>query len=105
MAFGKKLAVTANNIANVNTNGFKKSRAVFNEGPHGGVQINIKQMPAPGHPILAEENGQMIEGETSNVDLSEEIPQLILIRSGYQANVKAVQTEDKVLGSIIDIIR
>jgi flagellar hook protein FlgE len=104
-AFGKKLTVTADNIANVNTDGFKKSRCVFKEGPQGGVQANIQRIDAPGHPIREEMRGRISEKETSNVDLTEEIPQLILGRRGYQANVKAIQTKDEILGAIIDILR
>jgi flagellar hook protein FlgE len=104
-AFGKKLGVIANNIANVNTEAFKKSRAIFKEGPHGGVQVSINGIDTPGHPIMDEGNGEMTNRETSNVDLTEEIPRLMLTKRGYQANLKTIKTQDEMLGSLIDILR
>ena len=104
-AFGKKLGVIANNIANVNTEGFKKSRAIFNEGSHGGVQVSINRVDTPGYPIMDEDTGEMTDKETSNVGLIEEIPQLIMAKRGYQANLKTVKAQDEMLGSLIDILR
>lgn len=104
-AFGKKLGVIANNIANVNTEGFKKSRAILKEGPNGGVQVSINRINSPGYPIMEEGTGEMTDRETSNVDLTEEIPQLLLTRRGYQANVKTIKTQDEMLGTLIDILR
>lgn len=104
-AFGKKLGVIANNIANVNTEGFKKSRAILKEGPNGGVRVSINRINSPGYPIMEEGTGEMTDRETSNVDLTEEIPQLLLTRRGYQANVKTIKTQDEMLGTLIDILR
>ena len=104
-AFGKKLGVTANNIANVNTDGFKKSRAILQEGPHGGVEVSIDRTDTPGYPIMEEGSGQVTERETSNVDLTEEIPQLMLARRAYQANITPIKVHDEMLGSLIDILR
>jgi flagellar basal-body rod protein FlgC len=36
-AYKKSMGVTANNIANVNTEDFKKSRATMKEGANGSV--------------------------------------------------------------------
>ena len=104
-AFGKKLAVTANNIANVNTDGFKKSRAILQEGPYGGVEVTINRIDTPGYPIMEERSGQVTERETSNVDLTEEIPQMMLVKRAYQANTKPIKAHDEMLGSLIDILR
>ena len=40
-AFSQKTNVIANNVANVNTDGFKKSRTTLEEGPTGGVNARI----------------------------------------------------------------
>ena len=100
----KKLGVTANNIANVNSEGYKKYRAVMQEDSLGGVRVNITRVNTPGHPYEVIENGQPVQKETSNVDLSEEIPNLRIAKRGYQANVKAIQAQEKILGSLLDII-
>ena len=50
------------------------------------------------------QDGQPVTKETSNVDLSQEIPNLMLAQRGYEANIKTIQTQEKVLGSLLDII-
>ena len=42
-AFSVKSQVTANNVANVNTDEFKKSRVDFVEGNPSGVDVTISQ--------------------------------------------------------------
>jgi len=100
-AFGKKMEVTANNIANVDTEGFKKSRADLQETDHG-VKVDISRVNTPGAPIPAEDGtGKM--NETSNVDVAEEIVNLKTTDNGFQANLKTIQAEGKMLGSLFDI--
>jgi flagellar basal-body rod protein FlgC len=100
----KKLGVTAHNIANVNSEGYKKYRATMEEDPFGGVRVNIGRVNSPGHPYEVVENGQSVVKETSNVDLAEEIPNLMIAQRGYEANLKTIQTQEKVLGSLLDIV-
>jgi flagellar hook protein FlgE len=100
-AFGKKMDVTANNIANVDTEGFKKSRADLQEAGHG-VTVNISRVNTPGAPIPAEDGtGKM--NESSNVDVAEEIVNLKTTDIAFQANLKTIQAEGKILGSLLDI--
>jgi len=100
----KKLGVNAHNIANVNSEGFKKYQATMEEDFPGGVRVNISRVNSPGHPYEVIENGQPVEKETSNVDLTEEIPNLMIAQRGYEANIKVIQTQDKVIGSLLDIV-
>lgn len=100
----KKLGVTAHNIANVNTEGYKKYRATMEEDALGGVTVDIRRVETPGHPYEVMQDGQPVTKETSNVDLSQEIPNLMLAQRGYEANIKTIQTQEKVLGSLLDII-
>ena len=103
-AHARKLGVTANNIANVISEGYKKYRASMEEGPHGGVIVNITRVDTPGYPYEVIENGQPVEKEMSNVDLTEEIPNLMIAQRGYEANLKTIQTQNKMLGSLLDTI-
>lgn len=103
-AFSKKLGVTAYNIANADTDGFKKSTAVLEEGPGGAVRTRIRRVDTPGNRYAVVEGDRRVEKETSNVDLVEEIPQLTIARRAYEANIKALQAQDAVLGSLLDII-
>jgi flagellar basal-body rod protein FlgC len=50
------------------------------------------------------ENGKTVEKETSNVDLAEEIPNLMVTKRAYQANLKTIETQDEMLGSLLDTI-
>jgi len=103
-AYSSQLEVTSNNIANVNTEGFKKSKATLQEDANGSVQVDIKQVDTPGNRYQVLEGDQMVEKETSNVDLSEEIPQMTVTQHAYQANMKVIQTQDEMLGNMLDIV-
>ena len=98
--FGKKLSTTAGNVANVNTDGYKKRVASINDNSEGQPQLEVRESNEPG--ALIQENGVM--RETSNVDLAEELPQMIVAQRGYEANIKALETQDQVLKSTIDIL-
>ncbi len=103
-AFVTKLGVTADNIANVNTDGFKRNRAYLHEDVNVGVRVNIKKDESPGLRYDAIENGEKVEKETSNVNLAEEIPDLMLTKRAYQANLKTIDTQEEMLGSLLDIV-
>ena len=103
-AFGKKMGVIANNVANSASEGFKKSRAVLEEGPGGAVKVEINRVDSPGDTVYEENgDGQLVGKELSNVDLTEEIPQTIIAQRGYEANLKMIETQDEMLGSLLDI--
>jgi flagellar basal-body rod protein FlgC len=103
-AYKKSMGVTANNIANVNTDEFKKSRATMKEGINGGVEVQVDRVNTPGHRYQALEGNQMVEKETSNVNLEEEIPDLMITQRTYEANLKVLQTQDRMLGAMLDIL-
>ena len=50
------------------------------------------------------QNGEVLEKEISNVDLTEEIPDLMITKRAYQANLKTIETQDEMLGSLLDTI-
>ena len=104
-AFGEKMGVTANNIANVETEDFKKSRATLVEGPRENVAVEITQSDTPGPIVVDATDGQFTERKMSNVDLAEEIPQTIIAQRGYEANLATLRAQDEMLKSIIDIIK
>ena len=103
-AFVTKLGATADNIANVNTDGFKRNRAVLHEDDNGGVRVELSKDQSPGLRYDVIEDGKKVEKETSNVDLAEEIPDLMLTKRAYQANLKTIETQDEMLGSLLDTI-
>ena len=103
-AFGDKIGVAAHNVANVETEEFKKQRALLSEEAEQGVRVEIEQVNTPGPLIPSVENDQPVLKEGSNVDLAEEIPGALLARRHYQANLKLLETQDEMVGSLIDIL-
>ena len=103
-AFGKKMDVTANNIANVLTDEFKKSRATLSEGQNGGVSVNIEQVDTPGFPKETIRDDQVVPTESSNVDLAEELTEMIPTKTAYSANLKTLRTREEMMGSLLDIL-
>ena len=99
----RKQDVTANNIANVNTHDFKKSRASFEETAPAGVKVTISRVETPGTPLPPDE--VIGEGhEMSNVSMEEELVDLITTQHAFAANIKTIQTEDEMQGTLLDII-
>ena len=103
-AFGTKMGVTANNIANVESEAFKKSRALLQEGERGSVEVDISRIDTPGSIGTKYIDDEQVETEMSNVDLAEEIPETIPIQRGYEANLSVIKTKDEMLATIIDIL-
>lgn len=103
-AFQTKMNVIANNVANVNTDNFKKSRVVFQEGTDGGVRTKTYTSNTAGHIRKEIEKGQMVEKESSNVDLIEEVTESIPAQRGYEANLKMLKVHDEMLVNLLDIM-
>ena len=103
-SFSVKMNVTANNIANVDSDGFKKSRTILKEGQAGGVAPVVDQVDTPGPVKQIVEDGQTREVEASNVDLAEELTSTITTQAAYKANLKAIQTADEMVGSLLDTV-
>jgi flagellar hook protein FlgE len=103
-AHERKMSVNANNIANANTNGFKRDRAVLQEGRGGEVRVDLtKDMsPAPEDPLAPEAPG--MEKELSNVDLADELTGMVPTEIGYKANLKSIQARDDILGTLLDTL-
>ena len=103
-AHGTKMQVTSKNIANINTEQFKKGRATLTQGSGGMVQARVDRIDTPGHTVLQADEGSVKEKELSNVELTEEISNIIVTQNGYGANLKAIKTQDEMLGAAIDIV-
>lgn len=99
----RRTNITANNIANMQTPGFKASRAENVEVQGGGVRIgSIVRDNTPGPPILEGPPGEFSEG--SNVDIVSEQVNLLIDKRQFQANVNALKLQDETLGDLLDMI-
>ena len=54
--------------------------------------------------LVLSEDGTGEVRESSNVDLAEEIVNLQTAKHGYEANLKTLETEGEMLGSLFDIL-
>lgn len=97
-----KLDVTANNIANANTDGFKKSRVDMQETAPGGVRVSISTVDTPGDPVPPAE-GETAARETSGVSLEEEMVNLVITQYAFSANLKTLKTKEEMQKSLLDI--
>jgi len=103
-AYKTQMEVASNNVANINTEEFKKSKATLKDGHNGDVQVEVNRVNTPGHRYQELEGDQMVEKESSNVDLAEEFPQMMVTQHAYEANMKVLQAQDKMLGTALDIV-
>jgi flagellar basal body rod protein FlgG len=102
-AFDEKMFIIANNIVNVNTDGFKKSRAVIEEKEISGVSTSSEQVNTAGDIVTIEGVTQGVR-ETSNVTLEEELTALMTNKTNYEANLKTVTATDELQGTLFDIL-
>jgi len=102
-AFSTQVAVTADNVANVTTDGFKKSRTELIAVESGGVRSAIQKDETAGPTILNNTGYGPAQLELSNVDLGEEAVNRIIGQRGFEANIQTIKTADEMLGTILDI--
>lgn len=103
-AVSKSLAVTSHNVANMNTGGYKKMRAILKEGHNGGVEVSTQKMDTHGGPISDDGISHIQAKETSHVDLAEEMVHMMLAQRGYEANVKSLEVQNELQGIILEIV-
>jgi len=97
-ALGTAQEVSANNIANVSTDGFKVSSVVLESGPEGqGVQVAAIQQSTNA--------GPMIDGvEGSNTDIGTEMVDMMRTGHAFSANVAAVRATEEMTGHLLNMI-
>lgn len=102
-AFAKQTEVSAHNVANVNTDGFKKSRTELVEVEAGGVLPVVQKDDSDGPAVLKDTEHGPAQVELSNVDLGEEAVNQIIAQRGFEANLNTLKTADNMLGTILDM--
>ena len=102
-AFSTRVAANANNVANMNTDGFKRDRVLLSTQTPQGVLARGGKEDAPG-PAMAEmtEQGYALV-EQANVDLSQDLPEMMANQHAYQANLKTITTFDQMMQGLLDI--
>ena len=101
VAFDRKVANGAGNIANSNTDNYKAVSTAITENQAGVPDVAATRDNSAGS-LIQEADGTM--RQSSNVDLSREIPQMVIGQRGYEANIKALKTQEEMSRSILNII-
>ncbi|MCF6147797.1 MAG: flagellar biosynthesis protein FlgC [Candidatus Kuenenia sp.] len=95
------LSTTANNLANINTNGYKKNIVRFAEDGNGGVKSEVsKNDESPGY--YKSEDGTIVE--TSNVEYANEMTNLMTAGYQFKANTLVLKTVDEAHGNLLDAL-
>ena len=101
-AGGRILNTGANNIANAQTESFKRTRALPLETSTGGVTVTLEKDGRPGTYFSFQEDPSILR-EGSNVDLGEEFIANFQALRLVEANIASFKIQNKVLGSLLDI--
>lgn len=97
-ALGAVQAVSANNIANVNTDEFRASSVALESGPDGrGVEVAaINESSTP---------GSFVDGvETSNVDVGREMVDMIRTGHAFSANTTFIRASEEMTGHLLNMV-
>jgi len=86
------VALAANNVANVNSDGYRAKRLQREELPQGGVREAGVQ-----------ETGESAVPGGSNVDLAAEAIALKTDSVTYQASLKVVKAQEDMIGTALDM--
>jgi flagellar hook-associated protein FlgK len=96
-----ELAVSANNVANAETDGFVPSRVVEKEVPGGGVSGDVQRESDP----LAEARADRALLAPSRTDLVQEILAQAKAVAVYRANLASLRVGDESAGAMLDVTR
>lgn len=91
------LGVTANNVANSLTDGFKAGELRGEEMRGGGVRGVYRQDLSPG-PLTVD--GEGLLRELSNVDLETEAVSMMVSLRAFEANAAVFKTADEMAGTL-----
>jgi len=102
-AFGTKIQANSNNIANANTDGFKKTLVTNASVAPQGVTAQVSQVTTPGASVFQETSTGVEMTELSNVDLATELVDMSLNSTMYKANLKTIETVQDMTGTLLDL--
>lgn len=95
----QRVARSAHNVANVNTERFEARREVQVEAPHGGVR-SVGSRPTGDVAPVALRDG--VEVTLSNTSVASETVQRIQGIQAYRANLSAMRAQDEAMQSLLE---
>ena len=97
IAYEKAMGVAANNIANADTEGYRKVEGVFSSVEGGGVKFTTDDM------LKYIENAEKESAQKNNVNVTEELVDINKYAQQYQALAKVLEAQGKMHESLLDI--
>jgi flagellar basal body rod protein FlgG len=102
-AFGTKIQANSNNIANAQTDSFKKYQVTNSAVAPHGVTAEVSQASSPGPSVFRETAAGMDLVELSNVDLATELVDMNLNSTLYRANLKTLENVNEMTGMLLQV--
>lgn len=97
-ALGKVQEVSANNVANMNTDGFKASSVVLESGPgDDGVRVSAIHQSTASGPMAG-------EVELSNTDVGREMTTMMTTENAFSANAVAIRVSEQMTGHLLNMV-
>ena len=81
----QRQGASANNIANQNTEGYRRERVVQRANPEGGTTTSVSRLPQPGS------------------QLEQDMVDQISSSYSFQANLKTLKVQDQMMGALLDV--
>lgn len=81
-----QLQSSANNVANAQTEGYRREEVRLQAQENGGVSARVEKMPEPG------------------ADLATDLVQQKMAAYAFDANLKVLKTADALAGSVLDTL-
>ena len=97
-----KLKVSANNVANVNTDGYQRQQVTTQAGTYG-VEVKVQKVSALESPTTTQINDNPVAAPRSDVEVTEELVEMRAAKTLFEANLQILKTQDNMLGRILDI--
>jgi flagellar hook protein FlgE len=97
-----KLRVSANNVANANTDGYQRQQVTTQAGTYG-VEVKVEKVSTVESTNSVQASGELRPDAPSNVDVAEELLEMKAAQNLFEANLKTLNTNDNMLGRILDI--
>ena len=98
-----QLKISANNISNSNTDGFQ-TQLVVTQADTYGVDVKVEKIGTSESQNTLDSNVEKSVNQRSNVDVVEELIEMKAAKNLLEANLKALYTENNLLGRILDVM-
>lgn len=99
MVARERLATSAGNVANVNTDGYQAKRTQATEGQNGAVSSATVPTEAPSYARIQDDAAVI----ASNTDLISERTEQLGASHAFKANLNVIKTNDEMTRSLLDI--